>query len=160
MTNKKKFVGQTEDPAQAVSHTAQADAVQTSTGPFSAIHTSTEAPSENDNPPPLDLEHLSKQTFGDKDLESEVLELFLSHSAKSIMQMKTAQTDKDWGEAMHSIKGSARTIGAWTLGHLAEYYEKNPLPDDVAAFEREKQKAASEIENMLKKVNAYISSRS
>lgn len=125
-----------------------------------AIQVSTQSEQANSENSPLDLEHLSKQTFGDKDLEAEVLSLFLGHSAKSVEQMKAATNQKDWGEAMHSIKGSARTIGAWELGDLAEKYETSTLPDSEPEFESAKLAASNAIETLLNILNAYIKGRS
>lgn len=86
---------------------------------------------------PIDLVHLTKQTFGSKDLEAEVLGLFLTHSTQCLTRLKSAETDKDWAEAAHAIKGSARAIGAWSLGDLIETHElaaaNNCLADKDAA---------------------------
>lgn len=73
---------------------------------------------------PVDLVHLSRQTFGSKELENEVLGLFVSHSKQCIDRLRVATTDKEWTDILHTIKGSARAIGAWNTGNLAEQYEQ------------------------------------
>jgi HPt (histidine-containing phosphotransfer) domain-containing protein len=73
---------------------------------------------------PIDLVHLSRQTFGSKELENEVLGLFVSHSQQCLGRLKTAETNKEWRDILHTIKGSARAIGAWKTANLAEDYEQ------------------------------------
>jgi len=102
---------------------------------------------------PVDLVHLSKQTFGSKDLEIEVLGLFLSHSVQCLNRLKVAENDKDWADAAHSIKGSANTIGAWMIGELAETYERKACKGELA----DKEGACQEIETLVNETNCYIS---
>ena len=101
---------------------------------------------------PVDLVHLSKQTFGSKDLETEVLGLFLSHSMQCLERLKAAQTDKDWADAAHSIKGSARAIGAWVIGERAEIYERQAASGQLS----DKTAACEEIESLVDETNRYI----
>ncbi len=102
---------------------------------------------------PVDLVHLSKQTFGSKDLEIEVLGLFLSHSVQCLNRLKVAANDKEWADAAHSIKGSANTIGAWMIGELAETYERKACKGELA----DKVSACQEIETLVNETNCYIS---
>ncbi|MGH6866065.1 MAG: Hpt domain-containing protein, partial [Methyloceanibacter sp.] len=60
---------------------------------------------------PVDLVHLSRYTLGERDLEREVLELFCSQSLVYLERLREAQSDKEWIEAAHTLKGSARAIG-------------------------------------------------
>lgn len=101
---------------------------------------------------PVDLVHLSRQTFGSKDLEAEVLNLFLSHSIQCLQRMQAAKTDQQWVDAAHSIKGSARAIGAWEVGDLAERYEQNAIAGTLV----EKAEAGRAIELAVKEANDYI----
>lgn len=73
---------------------------------------------------PIDLVHLSRQTFGSKELENEVLGLFVSHSRQCLNRLKTAETNQEWRDILHTIKGSARAIGAWKTADLAEVFEQ------------------------------------
>lgn len=107
----------------------------------------------NPSKKPVDLVHLSKQTFGSKDLETEVLGLFLSHSLQCMQRMRAAETDKDWAEAVHSIKGSARAIGAWKIGECAEIYERRAVEGDL----NDKLAAFQDIEHLVQETNDYIS---
>ncbi len=101
---------------------------------------------------PIDLVHLSRQTFGNKDLENEVLGLFYKHSQQCLTRLREATTPKQWAEAMHSIKGSSRGIGAWEIGELAEKYECTH-PTET---ETEKEKAVRKIENLINTTNKFI----
>jgi len=72
---------------------------------------------------PVDLEHLSRYTLGELELEREVLELFCSQSQLYVEQLRAANSETDWRNAAHSLKGSARAIGAWGVAQAAERAE-------------------------------------
>lgn len=78
---------------------------------------------------PLDLVHLSKYTFGDRSLEGELLGLFRTQADIYVSRLETAGTAKDWCDAAHSLKGSARGLGAWSLADLAEEIEHHDFAD-------------------------------
>ena len=101
-------------------------------------------------PRPIDLVHLSKYTLGNRSLENELLGLFRNQADVYLARLDEAGDDKEWRDAAHSLKGSARGLGAWALGDLAEEAEKTPLAtrDDVMARIREAVAA----------VNAFIDS--
>lgn len=82
---------------------------------------------------PLDLVHLSKYTLGSRSLEAELLGIFRSQAVIYLERLEKAATDKDWRDAAHSLKGSARALGGWTLGQHAEDAEKLNAPDARAA---------------------------
>lgn len=73
---------------------------------------------------PVDLVHLSRFTMGNRDLEREVLSLFCKQSVLFIDRMRQAGDDQAWREATHTMKGSARGIGAWAVGDAAEAAEQ------------------------------------
>jgi HPt (histidine-containing phosphotransfer) domain-containing protein len=79
---------------------------------------------------PLDLAHLRRFTMGDEQLELEILGLFANQLPITIADLKNAQSEKEWGMAAHTLKGSARAVGAWSLATVAESAEQlKPLPD-------------------------------
>jgi len=80
---------------------------------------------------PIDLVHLARSTLGDRSLEREVLALFDRQSTQLIARMRSAAPD---GLAMlaHTMKGSARGIGAWRVARAAEALECAGSPADVA----------------------------
>lgn len=81
---------------------------------------------------PLDLVHLSKYTFGDRSLEAELMGLFRSQAGVYISRLEAAANAKDWRDAAHSLKGSARGLGAWALADLAEEAEHRDFDDTSA----------------------------
>ena len=72
-----------------------------------------------EGPRPVDLVHLSRFTLGDTKLEHEVLELFRVQAGIYLERLKTAADPTGWREAAHTIKGSARGIGAWSVAEAA-----------------------------------------
>jgi HPt (histidine-containing phosphotransfer) domain-containing protein len=79
---------------------------------------------------PLDLTHLRRFTMGDEQLEQEILGLFFNQLPVTIADLKNAQSEKEWGMAAHTLKGSARAVGAWSLASMAENAEcLKPLSD-------------------------------
>ena len=84
---------------------------------------------------PIDLVHLARATLGDRSLEREVLQLFDRQSALLIARLRHAGPD---GVAMiaHTLKGSARGIGAWRVARAAEAVELAGSTESGAALER------------------------
>ena len=72
---------------------------------------------------PVDLVHLSRYTLGERALEREVLELFCTQSLVYLERLRAAQSDQDWKDAAHSLKGSASAIGAWRTAEAARRAE-------------------------------------
>ena len=74
---------------------------------------------------PIDLAHLARQTMGDRELEREVLDLFVDQVISVRDQL--SRTDvKGRRELAHSLKGSARSVGAAAIERCAEAIEDNP----------------------------------
>jgi HPt (histidine-containing phosphotransfer) domain-containing protein len=70
---------------------------------------------------PIDAAHLSRMTLGDSGLEREVLAMF---SAQSVRLLDTlASLPKDSGAVAHTLKGSARAIGAFAVAEAAARLE-------------------------------------
>jgi len=79
---------------------------------------------------PIDLDHLRRYTLGDARLELEILWLFINQAPATVDALKHARTGKDWVTAAHTLKGSARAVGAWRLAKLAEQAERLGGPGD------------------------------
>jgi HPt (histidine-containing phosphotransfer) domain-containing protein len=81
------------------------------------------ATSERDRKPiVIDETHLERMTLGDLRLEREVLELFVRQT--TIMLGRIVGTDPALAAAAaHTLKGSARGIGAWRVARAAELVE-------------------------------------
>jgi HPt (histidine-containing phosphotransfer) domain-containing protein len=75
------------------------------------------------DPAIFDREHLHQYTNGDAGLEAELVTLFLGQFTPVRAQLDAASTAQDWKFAAHSLKGSARSIGAPVIATLAEQLE-------------------------------------
>lgn len=75
------------------------------------------------DPAIFDRAHLSQYTGGDQTLERELVSLFLGQFAPIRAQLDAAASPQDWKFAAHSLKGSARSIGAPQIASLAEKLE-------------------------------------
>jgi HPt (histidine-containing phosphotransfer) domain-containing protein len=70
----------------------------------------------------IDLEHLSRMTLGDRDLERDVLNLFDRQADMLLVKMQDAVPAAIAAYA-HTLKGSARGIGAWDVARAAHDIE-------------------------------------
>ena len=70
---------------------------------------------------PVDFEHLQRMTLGDADIEQEVLTMFLAQSARHMHML--AALPADASALAHTLKGSARAIGAFSVADAAERLE-------------------------------------
>jgi HPt (histidine-containing phosphotransfer) domain-containing protein len=71
---------------------------------------------------PIDFAHLTRMTLGDGGLEREVLAMFSAQSARLVGQI--AALAGDGGTLAHTLKGSARAIGAFAVADAAGRFEK------------------------------------
>jgi HPt (histidine-containing phosphotransfer) domain-containing protein len=86
---------------------------------------------------PIDLNHLHSQTLGNKQLQREVLKLFLGHSLAQYEAIRNAKTITERKQAAHSLVGSARGIGAFTVGYIANEIElaQGPVEGRIKALD-------------------------
>lgn len=82
----------------------------------------------------LDLAHLDQYTGGDRDLEKEILGMFLPSVEGYLEQMRQASSATEWHHAAHAMKGVSRGVGAFKLADLAEANEHR-FPDQDAQRE-------------------------
>ena len=66
---------------------------------------------------PIDIEHLQRMTLGDASLEREVLAMFSAQAASLLVALATLPPDA--GALAHTLKGSARAIGAIAVADAA-----------------------------------------
>jgi HPt (histidine-containing phosphotransfer) domain-containing protein len=66
---------------------------------------------------PIDIEHLHRMTLGDAGLEREVLAMFSAQAVRLIGTL--AALPADAGALAHTLKGSARAIGAFGVADAA-----------------------------------------
>jgi HPt (histidine-containing phosphotransfer) domain-containing protein len=81
------------------------------------------APSIAPTEQPIDLIHLRRMTLGEGSLEREVLQLFCRQTEILTARMRTAKPAVTAASA-HTLKGSARGIGAWRVAAAAEAVEQ------------------------------------
>jgi HPt (histidine-containing phosphotransfer) domain-containing protein len=101
---------------------------------------------------PIDRAHLARYSLGSPTLEREILGLFLAQLPLSIEQLRFAATDREWQVAAHTIKGSARAVGAWQVARLALEAEQT----SGAADEDERDRLLSALEEACEIVQAYV----
>jgi HPt (histidine-containing phosphotransfer) domain-containing protein len=70
---------------------------------------------------PLDLDHLSRMTLGDAELEQEVLAMFAEQAVRLVATMAALPTEA--AVLAHKLKGSARGIGAFAVADAAASLE-------------------------------------
>ncbi len=70
---------------------------------------------------PLDLVHLTRQTFGDKRLETELLRLFVRQAEQigRALEMGPERSGQGDVDLLHLLVGSARAVGAIRVAALA-----------------------------------------
>jgi len=62
--------------------------------------------------------------MGDKDLELEVLKMFLAQIPNYVDMIKSAKTDEAIYVAAHTLKGAASNVGAFPLAEIAKEAEE------------------------------------
>lgn len=90
---------------------------------------------------PVDLVHLAHQTLGDRQLEQDILEMFV-HQIVEITGKISACNEAERKRLAHQIKGSARGIGAFRLAECAKSIEDSPREAKLVA------KLVAEIEQV------------
>jgi HPt (histidine-containing phosphotransfer) domain-containing protein len=70
---------------------------------------------------PIDIEHLQRMTLGDAGLEREVLAMFSAQAIRLMGDIAVPASDRR--ALVHTLKGSARAIGAFRVAEAAEFLE-------------------------------------
>lgn len=94
---------------------------------------------------PVDLVYLSAQTMGDAKLEAEILRMFARQLPNYVELLCTAVDVEEIRKCAHTIKGAARSIGAFQLAEIASIAEET-RELDVKALRA----AASEVMAFIK----------
>jgi HPt (histidine-containing phosphotransfer) domain-containing protein len=102
---------------------------------------------------PLDLDHLSRMTLGDAELEQEVLAMFAEQAVRLMAAMATLPAEA--GALAHKLKGSARGIGAFAVADAAASLETairtgHNQRHALAALKEAVTEARAAIETILK----------
>lgn len=102
---------------------------------------------------PLDLDHLSRMTLGDAELEQEVLAMFAEQAVRLMAAMAALPVEA--GGLAHKLKGSARGIGAFAVADAAASLETairigHNQPHAFAALKEAVSEVRAAIETILK----------
>lgn len=89
--------------------------------------------------PALDVDHLVRMTLGERDLEREVLAMFAQQSADLLNRLE--KLPREGASLAHTLKGSARGIGAFAVADAADRLEQGlrqgvPVTTEVAALQQ------------------------
>ena len=103
--------------------------------------TVTRAEAQLADPSVFDLAFFRRYTMDNRDLEMEIIGLFRGQLPALIKQMRRAIDPYDWKLASHTLKGSARAVGATRLGEIA-----TRLEDLINATEGERAPLLNELE--------------
>jgi HPt (histidine-containing phosphotransfer) domain-containing protein len=77
------------------------------------------------DPKVLDIVHLRRYTQGNADFERELLGLFAAQVPSLLTEIRQTANIADWKLAVHTLKGSARAVGAVAVGHAAIRLEES-----------------------------------
>ena len=106
----------------------------------------------------FDHAHLASYTMGDPGVEREVLAIFLDQARDCQRRLHEAGEAGDggqWREAAHTLKGSARGIGAFALGQWAEKLERlHDTLSDLPASRR--QSLLDELDSQRRRASQAI----
>jgi HPt (histidine-containing phosphotransfer) domain-containing protein len=102
--------------------------------------------------PAIDTDHLARMTLGERDLEREVLGLFARQSADLLARLE--RLPREGAALAHTLKGSARGIGAFAVAQAADDLEHRlrqglPVTVEVAALQQSVDAALAAIAERL-----------
>jgi len=101
--------------------------------------------------PAIDLVHLGRMTLGERSLEAEVLALFDRQADMLLARMMSASPPAVAAFA-HTLKGSARGIGAWRVGEAAQAVEAATCSSVAADLAQ----AVEQLAAAIREANAAI----
>jgi HPt (histidine-containing phosphotransfer) domain-containing protein len=111
-------------------------------------------PCREQKPLIIDDDHLGRMTLGNRSLEREVLEIFARQTVLTLGRSAAAKP-ACVAAAAHTLKGSARGIGAWCVAEAAERIEQAVARGDKRAMNV----AIAELEAASVEVRAEIGAR-
>jgi HPt (histidine-containing phosphotransfer) domain-containing protein len=87
----------------------------------------------------VDYDHLRVQAANNLGVMREVLELFVTHGEQVLGALEQANDEKTWKQWTHTLKGSARGVGAFGVADAAadaelHLLDKGKLASLYAAF--------------------------
>jgi HPt (histidine-containing phosphotransfer) domain-containing protein len=122
------------------------------------MNTAADATAATDAPAPveavIDFEHLARMTLGEPGLEAEVLTLF-DRQADILLERMRDAPPKAVAAFAHTLKGSARGIGAWRVAAAADAVEANAVRSYTGGGAR----AAARLTAAVDEAKAVIADR-
>ncbi|MDE2579269.1 MAG: Hpt domain-containing protein [Hyphomicrobiales bacterium] len=104
----------------------------------------------------VDLVHLSRQSLGDRALETELLGLFERQAAQIVERLTSLDLENKYrADLAHTLKGSARTIGAFGVADAAEAYE-NAARQNAADLDLELEAVDRAVEKARKAIGELL----
>lgn len=82
----------------------------------------------------MDWDHLREFVSNDRDLEIEILSIFLENIPEYIKELEISDV-MEWAATCHKLKGAARAIGAWAFAYQSELAEFSD-PPEIGSQER------------------------
>ena len=100
----------------------------------------------------IDIEHLQRMTLGERELEREVLMLFVQQSTDLLARLE--KLPREGASLAHTLKGSALGIGAFAVAEAAESLERRlrqglPVTAEVTALAQAIHSAQAAISERL-----------
>jgi HPt (histidine-containing phosphotransfer) domain-containing protein len=99
----------------------------------------------------LDIAHLHRFTGADRELEEEIFDLFLKNGERYLMSIAESDSADARRIAAHSLKGSARGIGALQVEYAAQMLE-----DLASAASVERTGPLSELQQAFNRVREAL----
>jgi HPt (histidine-containing phosphotransfer) domain-containing protein len=104
----------------------------------------------------IDVAHLRRMTLGEPDLEREVLTMFKTQSGQMLTRLVVLPPDA--AELAHTLKGSARAIGAFAVGDAAHALEsalrqQSGIADAVRVLTSAVADARSAVDTLLGEIH-------
>jgi HPt (histidine-containing phosphotransfer) domain-containing protein len=106
----------------------------------------------------LDDDHLARMTLGDASLEREVLEIF-ARQVVLLLPRIAGDEPAIAAAAAHTLKGSARGIGAWRVADAAERLEQEAGRAAGAASAESYRASIAELDAATREARAAIGVR-
>lgn len=102
--------------------------------------------------PAIDLDHLDRQTFGNYELQREVLRLFVKQLAEQLALLSGPDDLDVRREAAHTLAGAALGVGAFSVAAIASEIERarGPVVGRLKALEAAAKAARHFIADFLR----------
>ena len=107
----------------------------------------------NDSRPEIDFDHLNQYVGGDPDLTAEIFGMFQQQVEMWGRMLTVDADDETWESVTHSLKGSARAVGAMGLAELCEKAESLMGQGNRPGL---REKAVQDIEHGIYRAKAEI----